>query len=153
MADRLRCTLARMERDGVEPRSEYRVDRAARIVKAMKKIPRTYASLLSLETCVVEEFARFAVTAHEIKSAPRRARTIVEPGLQLLHNLRCRLARSYGGQSYTELVNLILVAASAGLSWQLESQGAIRIKVVASELVTGREISEYSLFSYAIPRC
>ena len=117
----------------------------------MHSLPRTFAALLSLEAYIVEEFVRFASVAHEMRQAPlRRAKFLVDPGLELLHNVRGRLARSYGGETYTNLANLVLVAATAGLFWREEPGKALQARVVATDLESGREFRAESRFSYAI---
>jgi hypothetical protein len=151
LALRLRRVQACMEADGLlENRDAYLVENARQIIGSMHSLPRTFAALLSLEAFVVEEFLSFGTTAHELREAPRRARLFADPALALLHSLRCRLARSYGGESYQNLVNLILIAATAGLAWRETPKGAMRCHVVATELETGREIRGESQFSYAI---
>ena len=149
LVEQLRRAQARMEAGGIEPRSEYKLDQAAEIARSMYGLPRTFGGLLSLEAFVVEEFVRFATAAHELRTAPRRARLHAEPGLDLLHRLRCRLSRSHGGETFANLVNLILVAATAGLGWRDTPEGALVARVVATEIETGREIRGASRFSYA----
>lgn len=127
----------------------YRPVDAAEIVRSMHSLPRTFASLLSLEAFAVEEFVRFASVAHDNRHAPLRARHLVDPGLELLHNLRGRLARSYGGESYTNLANLILAAATAGLVWRDEPATALHLKISIAELGADRGIQAESRFSYA----
>ena len=127
----------------------YRTADAAEIVRSMHSLPRTFASLLSLEAFAVEEFVRFASVAHDNSEGPLRARQLVDPGLELLHNLRGRLARSYGGESYTNLANLILAAATAGLVWREEPATALHLRISIEELAADRGIQAESRFSYA----
>jgi hypothetical protein len=150
MAERLRRVLVQMANDGVEDRDSYRLDQAGHIVRLMHSLPRTFAALLSLEAYIVEEFVRFASVAYEMRQAPLRARLLVDPGLELLHNVRSRLARSYGGETYPNLANLVLVAATAGLFWRQEPGKTLRARVVATDLESGREFHAESRFSYAI---
>jgi len=150
MAERLKRELVRMATDGIEERQAYRLDEASHIVRSMHSLPRTFAALLSLEAFVVEEFVRFASLAYDVRQAPLRARLLVDPGLELLHNIRCRLARSYGGETYGNLANLILVAATAGLCWRQDPGKALHARVVATDLESGREFHAESQFSYAI---
>ena len=150
VAGHIRLARRRLESEqATEMDTGYRTIDAAEIVRTMHSLPRTFASLLALEAFVVEEFVRFASVAHENSRAPLRARHLVDPGLELLHNLRGRLARSYGGESYTNLANLILAAATAGLVWREEPATALNLKISITEMGTGREIHGESRFSYA----
>jgi hypothetical protein len=149
VAEHLRRAQARMEKSGIGPREEYLAEDATRIVRSMHGLPRVFASLLSLEAFVVEEFVGFASIAHDLREAPLKARMLAEPGLALLHSLRCRLARSQGGESFENLANLILVAATSGLSWRERRDKALRARVTVTELESDREIQGESEFSYA----
>jgi hypothetical protein len=145
----LRAARYRMRAEGIRPDPPYVIDEAETIIEQMRGLPRTFASLMALEAFIVEEFVTFAAAAHESRFKPTRARNLVEPGLQLLHNLRCRLQRRYGGESYTSLLNLILVAATAGLVWREEPHSVLEARVQVTDLTTGREMRGESKFSYA----
>ncbi len=149
VAAHIRRAQQRMEAEQIDGRSSYRAEDAGELVRSLHCLPRTFASLLSLEAFTVEEFVRFASVAYENREAPLRARRLVDPGLKLLHNLRCRLARSYGGESYQNLANLILAAATAGLVWREEPMTALQVRVYITEVLTNREIRSDARFSYA----
>ncbi len=145
----LRHAHSRMDAYGIEPRSAYQVEDAGGIVRSMHKLPRVFAGLLNLEAFVVEEFVRFASVAYELRDAPMKARALTDPGLALLHALRCRLDRSQGGENFGNLANLLVVAATAGLHWRQHPGDVLRARVAISEVGTDREISAESRFSYA----
>lgn len=147
---RFRQVQARMSADWIEPHEDYLPENAREIVRTMHSLPRTFAALLSLEAFVVEELVSFASLAYDLRTAEPRARLLTEPSLALLHNLRCRLARSYGGESFVCLANLILVAATAGLIGKKTSHRSLKATITATDLQTGRQIVEQAPFSYAI---
>ena len=149
VAGELRRAQARMTAAGMLPGPDYRIEDAGAIVKAMQKLPRVFGGLVALEAFVVEELVLFAATAHHLNAGPPQARTLVEPALGLLHAFRCRLSRSQGGETFGNLANLLLVAATSGLSWRNGSREALHARVWATDLETGREIQGESRFSYA----
>ena len=127
----------------------YHADQAREIVWAMQRLPRVFGGLLALEAFVVEEFVGFAAKAHDLRGAGPHARRLVDPGLELLHSIRVRLARSQGGESFENLANLVLLAATAGLFGREDPEGILEATVSVKELDSCRQILGSSQFSYA----
>ncbi len=151
LVEHLRRARLRMAAAGMDPAlaTAYHADEAQEMVRTMRGLPRLFGGLLALEAFIVEEFVSFAATAHDLRGADRRARELVDPGMELLHNIRIRLARSQGGEGFANLTNLVLATATAGLSGRDSSEGVLHVTVVVTDLERGKRVKGESQFSYA----
>lgn len=151
LGEHLRRARLRMAAAGMEPAvtAAYHAEEAREMVRTMRGLPRVFGGLLALEAFMVEEFVSFAAIAHDLKGANRRARQLVDPGLELLHNIRRRLGRSQGGEGFANLTNLVLASATAGLCGRDCAEGVLQATVAVTDLESGRRVRGESQFSYA----
>lgn len=125
-------------------------DRASHILRTMHKMPRAFGALLSLEAFLVEEFILFAATCFDLREENTKARALVDPALELRHRINCRLARSYGGESYENLLMLIMAAATDGLQRRAIEPHRLDCRATIADARTGQvEFEVESKTSYA----
>lgn len=148
VAEHFARAAARLSAAGLPVEDHWRAACVPDMMQQMRKMPRVFAALLALESFLVEETLQFAAIAYDAARLPDvLARQRCTPGLDLLHQFRCRLMRSYGGETYRNLANLVLVAVLAGMSRKQNAR--LRASVRITDEAAGRECTWESPVTYA----
>ncbi len=148
LAEHFTRAAARLSAAGLPVDERFRAAAVPGVMQEMRKMPRVFAALLALESFLVEECVQFASIAYDIARLPDvLARQRCTPGLDLLHQFRCRLSRSYGGENYRRQANLVLVAAMVGLCRQENARIHACVRIV--DEAAGRSCTWTAPVTYA----